>query len=269
MRLYRLALLIPVFALAGCHSGILPNPNDPLDGQLTVDNIRDQLGCISDALLSRESRGQITDAEYHERKVEAANSLLRGFNPDKIDISKGWQVGEILITAKRWSQAKKVLEGAVELAKIRRNEDRRINDSLRLAQVLAEMGDVPGAVKMARTAFKVQPQDAVPVLNATLLRIVPAGRGKGHDLELAKLLEDAIAVDQKAMVDTESAPGKSYLMARPFHEGKSWKLIAELYDASKRPDLADAARLKTKGTQVNDPGFEGRIMRDQRRFKRV
>ena len=167
--------------------------------------------------------------------------LLIGFKPEKVEASKAWVAGDVLITAQHWDDAKLVLEAAVEWAKINKNEDRRVNDTLRLSRVLAELGKVPEAIKTAREAFNTRPEDMVPILYATSSEIVPAARGKGHDLDVAKLLEDAIAIDMKVRVDPNLSAGAQFLSARPFHIRKAWELDAEIYTGNNRPDLAGEA----------------------------
>jgi len=247
MRISRLFWLFLLAAAAGCQSGTLPNPNDPKDvGSLSPDNIRDQLGSISDGLQAQELAGKINDKQYKELMRKAADSLLVGFNPEKIEASRAWQVGDVLITAQHWADAKAILEAAIVWAKMNHSEDRRVNDTLRLARVLAEMDQVPEALKTARTVFDVKPNDGAPILFATYLEIAPAARGKGHDIELADLIEDAIKIDTRVEVDGKSGPGKEFLSMRPYHVLKAWKLIEALDTAAKRPDLAARAMAKAE-----------------------
>jgi len=237
--------------VAGCHTGTLPNPNDPnVVGGLSPDNIQDQMSCISDMLQIRLARQQINDTEYNDLLEKAADSLLVNFNSDRVEPSKAWQTSKVMITAKHWADAKPVLEAAVEWAKINHNRDREINDTLRLARVEAEMGDVPQAIKTARTVFVLKPWEGAPILYATQLEIVPACRGKGHDVEVAKLLEDAIAIDLNVQVDATKTEGRDFLRYRPMHVADAWAGVVELYEDAKRPDLAEAARKKSTITPV-------------------
>lgn len=245
MRKFRWFLLFGLAAIVGCKTGTLPDPNDPKQaGSLTSENIIGLTSSISDSLQSKVAIGIITDDQAKVLLQQEADSLLVGFSPDKTDVTKLWQIGNVMITAKHWKDAKPVMEAAVEFAKLKHNEDRRINDSLKLARVQAELGDVSEAIKIARTVFDAAPTQAVPILYGTLSEIVPAGRGKGHDLELAKLLEDAIGTALKAEVNPNSGAGRLYLLARPHKIQEAWKLIEDLYEDAKRPDLAVQARTK-------------------------
>jgi tetratricopeptide (TPR) repeat protein len=232
---------------------MLPNPNDPKDmGSLTPDNIRDQLGCISELLQTRLIRGEITNKEFHSLMQQAADGLLVGFDPERIEAAKAWQIGEIMITAKHWDQAEITLQAAVRWAKAHHNQDRLVNDTLRLARVYAEMGKVPGAIKIARTVFGVSPVDGAPILYATAYEIVPAAYDKGSDVEIAKLLEDAITIDLNVKVDSRNLPGQEFLDWRPHHVAQAWTRVVELYNHAGRADLAAEAQKKAEEAQAAD-----------------
>ena len=243
MRIRPVLLLSLVAVLFGCQTSTLPNPNAPEDvGPLSADNMKDQLGSISDSLQIHVWHQEITDKEYRELMQQAAEGLLKGYTADRIEPAKAWKYAEVLVTAHRWPDAKVALEIAVEWAKRNHNEDRRVNDSLHLARVLSELGQVEEAIKLARTVFDVRPVDGAPILYGVLDEIVPAGRGKGKDLELARLVEDAIAITQRVQVDPSSQSGQLFLRYRPERIRRGWFTAALLYDHSKRPDLADKAR---------------------------
>lgn len=243
MRLNRPVLLGFAVCLAGCRSGTLPDPNDPKQvGSLSVDNLYGQYGEICSLLDYRQFTAQI-DKRTHDALVqEASEELLQGFNLDKVDPSKAWQVARVMISAKHWPDAKLMLDAAVTWAKVNRNEDRRVNDTLKLAQVLANMNDVPMALRTARSTFNVSPGGAAPILYGVLLDLAPAARGKGHDVELAQMLEDAIAIDMKVAVDPHSQPGRDFIMGRPHHIRHAWSLIFTLYTDANRPDLLAKAQ---------------------------
>ncbi len=245
MRFRYWLLICSLVVVGGCRTGTLPNPNDPNDvGSLTPENMKEQFTGISEMLQVRLAHRQISNEQFKDLLGQAADHLLKGFTPDKVEAPTAWQIGEIMISAKHWQDAEKVLVDAIEWAKINHNEDRFVNDTLRLARVRAELGQVSQAIKTARTVFSVPAYAAVPILYATQSEIVPAGRGKGQDIELAKLLEDAIAIDLKATVNPETIPGQGFLAARPFHVYQSWVLVTELYKNAKRPDLAAVAQKK-------------------------
>jgi hypothetical protein len=151
---------------------------------------------------------------------------------------QAWEYGEMFITARDWPKAKQLLETAVKNPP---DEDRRVNDNLRLARVQAELGDVATAVKTARKVFGTVDTSAAPILPATLYEIVPAGEGKGHDAELAALLEDAIGCHLRTQVDPTTGPGRDFLAARPFHVHRAWEKVVRLYDGAGETAKARAA----------------------------
>jgi tetratricopeptide (TPR) repeat protein len=221
------------------HVGTPSDPNDPRQaGILTPEVLRRLIAGASDSLLERVRSGEITDAQYKDFLAKAAQEYLSKVPIDRIPPARAWEYGEIYITARRWPDARKALEIAVKAAK---NEDRRVNDNLRLARVLAEMGEVEQAIKTARSVFDTNDNAAAPILPATLLEIVPAGAGKGKDPELAALLEEAIKCEMRTIVDPNSQPGKDFLLARPFHVRNAWKKIVELYQNVGLTDEARAA----------------------------
>jgi hypothetical protein len=221
------------------HLGTPPDPNNAAQaGMMTPDVLRQNLKGASDSLLERLHGGEIDDDEFKTLMAKAANSLLGAVKVEQIPPKKAWEYGEIFITARKWKEAKQALEIAVKVAK---GEDRRVNDNLRLARVQAELGDVPAAVAAARSTYNTPDQGAAPILPATLLEIVPAAKGKGHDAELAALLEEAIKCENRTIVDPNTEPGKAFLLARPHHLRNAWNRILELYFAADKPDEARAA----------------------------
>jgi hypothetical protein len=81
------------------------------------------------------------------------------------------------------------------------------------------------------------------------LEIVPAARGKGHDAELARLIEDAMVIDLHVYIDPKFESGRQFLKYRPAHLRNAWKMIRELYRDAGHPELEDEAakRLASKG----------------------
>lgn len=216
--------------LGGCKSGTLKDPNDPSEaGVLAPEVLRQDLKGVSDMLNERLSKGEINEPQYQALIEKAANELLAKVNIDKVDPSLAWQYVEVLRTAGRWKDTERFAEVAVKYADRTKNMDRLVNDTLRLAQAQARLGNVEEAIKTARTVFNAGPTDSGPILMSTLYEIVPAAQGKGHDEELAKLLEDAIACHMRTVVDPNEQHGKEFLAARPRHIRFAWEAIVQLY----------------------------------------
>jgi hypothetical protein len=248
----RSALLLLALLAFGCQSGQIPDPSDPPAGQnIQASVLKSDLQFASDSLLEREAHHEITDVQYKQLLSEYADGLLSKIDISKVPVSEAWEYGDAFRTGQKWDQAVQLLTIAVKNAP---NDDRRVNDSLRLAQSLCQVGKVKEGVKMARTTFGVGVNGKAPILTAVLLEIVPAGRGKGDDLELAALLEDAIGQAEQTHVDPNTDGGKAYLMARPYHIAHAWTEVQRLYVDAGRQDLAQAAQ-KREGEDL------GRVQR--------
>ena len=224
--------------LGGCATGRPLDPNDPQDGPLSAQIINKQMKALNQSLYTRRIKGELTEDEYLRLLSQGADEIIYNVKLDAMDPSEIWLYAEVLRTAKRWKEAEEVLKVAVKHAKMVHDEDRRVNDTLRLAQAEANLGKVKEAIATAKTTFDVRPEDAVPVMMGTLYEIIPAARGKGQDVELAKLLEQAIAVHMRAKVDPASDAGRAFIQTRPNHVRKAWETVASLYQDAGRNDLA-------------------------------
>ena len=212
--------------IAGCQSPTLPDPNDPKNaGVMAPEVLRRNLAGAADAFFGRARHREITDAEARKMLTDYATELLKDIRPDEVQASQAWEYAEVLIAANRFADAEKMLVVAL---KNPQSEDRRVNDSLRLARCQAMLGDVNAAISTARTTFNAAPQEKAPILLAILMEVVPAGRGKGADSALADLLSDAIDQGRQVSVDRSTESGRSYLLALPYHIGRAERVISEL-----------------------------------------
>lgn len=203
-----------------------PDPNDPNEvGVLQPTVMRRNLKHASDAANSRVGKGEMSSAEAKEKVSTEAENILKNLKIEDIPDEDLWEYGEVLWTAKEWDKAIPVLEKAVATAK---SEDRRINDTLRLAKCYAATGQVDKALETARTTLNAKPEDTAPLMLALTQEIAPSAKGKGKDEELAKLIEDAIPVYQDTVVDPNTDVGKNFLRARPYHIKDAWNLIVSL-----------------------------------------
>jgi tetratricopeptide (TPR) repeat protein len=238
MRPY-LLLAILALGLSGCNTGILPDPNDPTDVPVVpAEALQNRLKGANEMLQRRFARGEFTEEQYREFIARAAGEILDSVEVEDIGPDHAWRYAEVYLAAQRWREAKDLLEISVKQAK---TEDRRVNDSLRLARALAQLGQVRKAIRVARTVFDTPPNEKAPIMMAVLLEIVPAGRGKGQDAELGKLLQDSIQQAKETVVDESTEPGKAFLAARPHHVNNAWRTTIELFEAAGRRDLAQKA----------------------------
>jgi len=245
-------LLVALFGLScvvGCKTGPIADPNDPKEaGLLAPEVIRRQLRGTSDMLMERVDKGEITNDEFKALIAKRANELLDDLPMNKIDPSRAWEYGEVFRTAQKWPQAKQTLQIAVDYAIKTNNEDRRINDLLRLAHCEAKLGEIDEAIKTAGRAMDATPTGSAPILPAVLLEIVPAAQGQKHDPQLATLLKTAIDKEMKTIVDASMDAGKAFLYARPHHVHSAWDKVIELYSkagmtAEARTAVADKEKM--------------------------
>lgn len=236
-------LLGPICVLAiGCRAATTPDPNDPnVATAHRAEVLHRNLHWASDAANARVYRGEISSNKAKDLVAEYASELTSKVKISQVHPDDAWIYGDLFLTAKNWDMAKQALTIAVAHAK---DEDRRVNDSLRLAQAYGMLNDVPKAIALAKTTFSAPPTEKAPILPAILLTVVPAARGKGHDEELARLLEGAIKQHELTIVDPKLAPGKAFLMARPVHIAHAWDTVVQLYNASGHADEAEAAQAR-------------------------
>ncbi|MBI3721441.1 MAG: hypothetical protein HY248_02720 [Fimbriimonas ginsengisoli] len=212
--------------VAGCRAGHIPNPNDPRDaGPLTIGLIQERLQDASRVLVRREANGEITPVQSKDYIAVRANELLPWLDPAPMKERDAWQYGDVYLAARRWADAKKAIELALRHPI---SPDRRVGDTLRLAHVQAELGKVDEALKTANSVVDVPDYLRPQILPAVLYDLAPAVQGKGHDAELAKLIERAIKAHETALVDPNTPGGRAYQLATPFHVRRARMKIAEL-----------------------------------------
>lgn len=223
----------------GCRFAPLPDPNDPKDvGVLAPEVLRRKLKWASENLNERVAKGEIDEDQAQEMISSYADDLIKSAPIEQIDVDRAWEYGEVFRTARRWDMARAVLTVAVKNAK---GEDRRVNDSLRLAHVMAMQGDTDEALDMAESVLNAKPNDSAPILPAVLLEIVPAAENKGQDERLARLLEKAIDKHNTTIVDPKLPAGEAFLTAKPYHIRRAWSKVIVLYRRAGNETEADAA----------------------------
>lgn len=228
--------------LTGCESKQLPDPNDPISGeQIKPRALQSDLLGITNLLSIRRQKREIREPELRERIVTAAKELVKKARITSTSDEDAWRYAEVLRAAEQWPEVIPFLQQAVKYAKATNNVDRWVNDSLRLAQAQAHVGQVSEAIAIARTVFGVGPKDSIPILFGVALEIEPAAEGKGHDIELAKLLEDAIETAWKTQVDVKTAEGSAYMVARRYHINRATLKLMQLYERAGKPEEAQAA----------------------------
>lgn len=174
-----------------------------------------------ESLARRQRRGEIDQAALDDLLAQYARSQAAKLDLRSVPAGAAWDLAEIHRTARSWPEAERLYRIVLERAK---SDDRRLHARLRLALVRARQGDVDEAIGFARQAMATPPEGRAPILPAVLYEIVPAAQGQGRDSELARLLREAMALHQTAVVDPWSDAGRAFLIARPRH----LRLAAEL-----------------------------------------
>lgn len=232
-----LSLVTCSLLLSGCKFGTFPDPNDPNSaGDLQPEVLRRQVKGASDALYARVLSGEITESRYRELLAGYTGDLLKATNIEGVDPAKAWEYGEVFRTAKQWKAAEALYRVAVKAAK---DDDRRVNDTLKLAEAVAHLGRVGEAIAEARKSFTAAPEFKAPILYGVLYEIAPAAQGKGKDAEIARLLEDAVRQSDLTEVSPVSEAGQAFLAALPHHQRNARQLAATLYLNAGKPDDAE------------------------------
>lgn len=237
--------LLGIVASGGCRPEPPPNPNDPRQvGLVRASVLKRNLQAAYEALRLRERRGEISSEELRRSLREFAAESLAHVDLSRIPEKEAWEYGDVFRTAEKWEEARRLYEVAVRVAD---NEDRRVNDHLRLAHALAALGKVEEAIATARKVFDAPPNEKAPILPAVLFEISEQGAGRGHDLELARLVEEAIDQHEQALVDPATPAGRDFLIARPFLIAQAWdRIVSLLGRAGARDELARALQRRDR-----------------------
>lgn len=219
------SLLVAVMLLAGC--GQYSNPND-LASIPQIDRMEVAYSLLkqaTDALDVKYQKGQITDEQRLEKIREYSEELLREVDQSQVPRRSLWQYAEILRISRRWAEAEETLMQAI---KSPADEDRRIQDTLRLSQAQAHNGKYQLAIETAKKTFDAKDEDAAPILMGCLYEIAPVIKGHGVNPALAELLKGAIECHTRTKVDVNTQEGKIFDSVRRFHIRKAEILIEQL-----------------------------------------
>ncbi|MEI7575701.1 MAG: hypothetical protein WCK51_02330 [Armatimonadota bacterium] len=219
------SLLLTSVLLAGC--GQYSNPND-LSSIPQVDRMEVAYSLLkqaTDALDVKYQKGQLTDEERLAKIREYAEELLTNVDKSQVPQNDLWQYAEILRISRRWPEAEEILMKAI---KVPGDEDRRIQDTLRLSQAQAHNGKFAVAIETAKKTLDAKDEDAAPILLGCLYEIAPIIKGHGQDPALADLLKGAIACHERTKVDPNTQEGKIFNSVRRFHIRKAETFIEQL-----------------------------------------
>ena len=179
----------------------------------------------TDALDVKVQKGQITDDQRMEKIREYSEELLKNVDQAQVPPNDLWQYAEILRISRRWPEAEEALLKAI---KIPADEDRRIQDTLRLAQAEAHNGKYAQSIETAKKTFSAKDEDTAPILMAVLYEIAPVLKGHGVNTQLAELLSGAITCHSRTKVDLKTDEGRTFYSVRGYHIRKAEILIEQL-----------------------------------------
>ncbi len=230
--------LLGLVVLVGCQSRQLTDPNAVGEIEQNPTQMKRNMLDLRQNLERRAAKREISPSDVISRVQQATKQLLENVSDSDITPDNAWEYGDLYRDAGDWKKAADLFDIARKAA---RTEDRKVNDNLRYARAIAHLGDVKGAIEAARSVFDAPPEEKAPILPAVLLEIVPEGKGKGQDVELAKLLEDAIAQHNLVKINPDSDAGKGFMAAKPFHVKNAWSEVIRLYsEAGKTSEARDA-----------------------------
>ena len=215
---------------------------------MTAETVRRNLLWANEMLIEREVRHEISASESRQYIALRAKELITDLDITRIPQSAAWEYGEIFRTAEDWPTAEVLLKRAL-IKPV--NEDRRVNDSLRLAQVEAHLNHIPEALRLAESTFNTPDAQGAPVLYGVYLDLAPVARGKGYDVPLGQLILGAVAVEKRTTVDAKTQAGAAFIGARRYHMFKALKLAAELFHGAGRDDLLPT--VQKEWLAVNSP----------------
>ncbi len=234
-----LPLAVAVVLAAGCEFGQIPDQSEPgpdslYDGALLQQNVRR----VAELLDDRVIRGQITLAEKQELLSAYIGEQVADVVRDDIPADQVWRFADVYRQMEDWQTTHDLYTIAVTTA---RTEDRRVNDSLRLAEATAQLGDIQEGMDLVRSTFDVQPEGKAPILMATLYEFAPVAQGRGHDHALALLREEAAVQHLQTIVDPQSEAGRLFIQARRYHLRQAWFAVIRLYRSADDDEAMRAA----------------------------
>ncbi len=240
---------VAVVLAAGCKFGQVPVQNEPspdslYDGALLQQNVRR----VAEVLDDRLSRGQISGGQKDEILHAYIRDQVADIDRALIPADQVWRFADVYRQMEDWEATFDLYTIAVMNAE---SEDRRVNDSLRLAEATARLGDIEEGINLVRSTFDVDPLGKAPILMATLYEFAPAVQGRGHDHELAVLLEEAAGQHLLTVVDPQSDAGRRFIKARRHHVREAWFAVIRLYR-----------------TERDEEGMRGAIRRSEKMLRR-
>jgi len=232
-------VLLCLFGLSGCFFAQLEDPNE-IQGVEYIDAkvMQRNVAQAHFILGQRVKKGEITEEQKNQMILELVQKIAGYVNVSSVPNDDAWRFADLFRQAGELDVARRLYERAVQHAA---DADRKVNDTLQLARVMAMQGDVDEAIQVGESTFSATPKEKAPILMAALYEIYPAGEGKGKDVELAIFLEKAIEQHMLVEVDEQSEAGMAFLQASDVHTTKAWDIVLRVFANEGRDDLFKAA----------------------------
>ncbi len=232
-------LFLCLVSLGGCYFTQLEDPNEVqgvkyIDAEVMQRNIAQ----AHFALAQRVKKGEITEDQKEQMILELVQKISGYVDVSTVPDDTAWRFADLFRQAGDLEKARTLYEKAVSVAQ---TADRKVNDHLQLARVMAMQGEVDKAIETAESTFSVEPKDKAPIMMAALYEIFPAGEGKGKDVELAVFLEKAIEQHMLVEVDPKSESGIAFLDSSEIHTAKAWDIVLRVFANEGRNDLFKSA----------------------------
>ncbi|MBI1335086.1 MAG: hypothetical protein GC165_19660 [Armatimonadetes bacterium] len=223
--------IFPLLGLLVFGCGQFPNPNDlatiPQENRAAI--AYERLLSAEDTLQFKVQQDEISDERRNEMISEVAEQMLKSIKADDVPLDAQWKYASLLRVTNRWKETEAALKEAVKVAE---DPDRKINDTLKLAQAEAKNGEVEEAIKTAASVMDAKDEDAAPILPSVLYEVVPAAQNKGHNKELVDLLSNAVKCHERVKVDPNSDDGRAFLIAKRYHIHKAEQKMTELLSSN-------------------------------------
>jgi tetratricopeptide (TPR) repeat protein len=204
-----------------------PNPRMPdASGYIDPDVLNADLDAYTEGLSRRVAMRELTQEQKDKYLRTYLSDTLSKIKWESIPADEAWKFGDAYRKVRDWQEAYRLYKAAVAAAT---DEDRRVNDRLRIAQASAALDKVDEAMTWVRSTFDARPTGKAPILFSVLYEVVPNAQGKGRDKELAELLESAIAQAMQTVVDAKTPAGRDFLIAREVHVRRAWLTVIKLY----------------------------------------
>lgn len=217
--------LFVALSVGGCRFGQIPNPAAKRPPANDPKALQERVGRVRESLEARVRQGTMNPGSMKRVLGDYIQGEINKIDLDRIDTRDIWRIADASRQSGDWNTTKALYELAVKYAP---DDDRRVNDTIRLAEAVAMQGDAAKGVTLVRSTFDAKPGNKAPILMATLYEFVPAAMGKGQDLQIALLLEDAVDQHLQTVVDPKTEVGRAFLKSRRHHIQKALEVAIQI-----------------------------------------